>query len=228
MAEDRHFQPDDDPTGAIDPIGLLYRSDVYALRAADTVIFHTSGAGACIDACLSSAAFTEPRIYTTRQQRLFPDGDRLDRRRRISVAADIAGFGTDHRWHEHHLPGAAAVTVIDACGLHEVWRTITSLLRPDDVVRLHWRADATTDAVADPDLHRDELRLSVLRGQRRWMFMLDVQLRPEPARMITVAQHPSVSGAPPAARHCTSAAASRCTIDCGDHAAAVTELGQRR
>jgi hypothetical protein len=187
MAERRQFEPTNEPTSDGDPVGLLYPSDVHALRAADTVTFHTSDARACIDACLSSAAFTEPRLYTARQQRLFPDGDRLDRRRRITVAADIAGFDTGHRWHEHHLPGAAALAVIDAGGLHEVWRSITSLLRPDDVLRLHWRADATTDALPDPHLHRDELRLSVTRGPRQWMFLLDVQVRPEPARMITVA-----------------------------------------
>lgn len=208
MAEYRQPEPTDEPTGDIDPVGLLYRSDVHALRAADTVTFHTSDAGACIDACLSSAAFTEPRIYTTRQQRLFPDGDRLDRRRRIAVAADIAGFDTDHRWHEHHLPGAAALTVIDAGGLHEVWRSITSLLRPDDVLRLHWRSDAATDALPDPHLHRDELRLGVTRGPLRWMFLLDVQVRPEPARMITVAVNAPEPGEG-SAEECPTAVAER-------------------
>jgi hypothetical protein len=208
MAEHRQFEPTDAPTGDVDPVGLLYPSDVRALRAADTVTFHTSAAGACIDACLSSAAFAEPRLYTTRQQRLFPDGDRLDRRRRITVAADIAGFDTDHRWHEHHLPGATALAVIDAGGLHEVWRSITSLLRPDDVLRLHWRADATTDALPDPHLHlhRDELRLSVTRGPRQWMFLLDVQVRLEPARMITVAVPAAEPGDRPAGQRPTALA----------------------
>ncbi|MEU7874279.1 hypothetical protein [Dactylosporangium sp. NPDC049140] len=202
MAEYRQFEPTDDPTGDADPVSGLDRSDVHALQVANTVLFQTTSTGACIDACLTSAAFTEPRSYETRQQRLFPDGDRLDRRRRIPVAADITGFDTNHRWHAHHLPGTAALTGIDACGLHEVWRTIVDLLRPGDVLRLHWRADATTDALTDPDLHRDELRLIVARGQRRWVFLLDVQLRPHPARMITVAVPATVSAVAPAARRC--------------------------
>jgi hypothetical protein len=183
--EHRQTEHTDPGTSHTDPVGLLYPSDVQALCAADTVTFHTSASVGVIDACLSSAPFAQPRIYTTRQQRLFPDGDRLDRRRRIQVAADIAGFDQARRWHEHHLPGAAALTVFDTAQLHEVWQTITALLRPGDVLRLHWRADERSDALADPALHRDELRLGVTRGTRRWLFLLAVHVLPEPVRMIT-------------------------------------------
>jgi hypothetical protein len=185
MAEHRQTEHTDPTTSHTDPVGLLYPSDVQALRAADAVTFHTTGDAAFIDACLSSAAFAAPRIYTARQQQLFPDGERRDRRRRIAVAADIAGFDAQLRWHEHQLPDAAAFTAIDAAQLHEVWRSITTLLRPSDVIRLHWRADDPTDALNDPELHRDELRLGVTRGARRWLFLLDVHVRPQPVRMIT-------------------------------------------
>ncbi len=186
MAEHRQTEPDhtDQPTTSADPVGLLYISDVQALRAADTVAFHTTGDGvAYIDACLNGAG--ELRIYTARQQRLFPDADRHDRRRRIEVAADIAGFDAARRWHEHHLPGAAAFTLIDAAQLDEVWRSVAAFLRVGDAIGLHWRADNPADALHDPALHRDELRVAVRRGTRRWMFLLDVQVRPDPVRMIS-------------------------------------------
>ena len=185
MAEHRQTEHTDPATSHTDPVGVLYPGDVQALRAADTVTFHTSDTGAFIDACLSSAAFAQPRIYTRRQQQLFPDGDRLDRRRRITVGGDIAGFDGARRWNEHHLPGAAALTVIHAAQLHEVWRSITGLLRPSDVIRLHWRADDPSDALSDTALHRDELRLGVTRRTSRWLFLLDVHVLPEPVRMVT-------------------------------------------
>jgi hypothetical protein len=152
------------------------------------VSFHTTGDGvADIHACLSSAAFCQPRIYTARQQRLYPDADQRDRRRRIVVAAGICGYDATRRWHEHHLPGATAFTLIDAAQLDEVWRSVAAFLRVGDVIRLHWRADNPADALRDPELHRDELRIAVRRGARRWMFLLDVQVRPGPVRMISQA-----------------------------------------
>ena len=185
MAENRQTDHTDPATSHPDPAGLLCPSDVQALRAADTVTFHTSDTGGFIDASISSAAFATPRIYTRRQQQLFPDGDRLDRRRRITVGGDIAGFDQARRWHEHHLPAATATTTVHAAHLHEVWRSITALLRPADVIELRWRADDRTDPLSDPVLHRDELRLGVTRGSRGWLFLLDVRVRPEPARMVT-------------------------------------------
>ena len=120
------------------------------------------------------------------------------------MAGDIAGFDDTRRWHEHHLPGAAALSVFEAAQLDEVWRSVTALLRPSDVLRLHWRADDPTDALGDPALHRDELRLGVTRGTRRWLFLLAVRVLPEPVRMVTrVSRHtpePCAGGRPDAGR----------------------------
>lgn len=166
-------------------VGLLYIGDVQALQRAETVTFDTREHGSWVYADLFAPLTGEPRIYTASEQRLFPDADGLDRRRRIAVAADVAGFDDQQHWHEHHLPGAAAFTSISPAGLDEVWRSIAAFLRVGDVVRLHWRAGNTTDSFVDPELHRDELSIVVHRGRRRWVFLLDVQVRPGPARMIT-------------------------------------------
>jgi hypothetical protein len=177
-----HRTPSGDDT---EPVRTLYVGDVHALRRAETVALHTCGIRSWIDAGLESASRAEPRIYTAMEQRLFPDADALDRRRRIEVAGDIAGFDDQQRWHERCLPHATAFTTIDAAGFDEVWYSVAAFLRVGDAIRLHWRADNMTDALIDPELHRDDLSIAVHRGRRRWLFLLDVQVRPGPARMIT-------------------------------------------
>lgn len=71
-----------------DQVGLLYVSDVQALRRAEAVSFHTGDTSTWIDASLTAA--DEGRIYTAKEQRLFPDAEGLGRRRRIEVAADTS------------------------------------------------------------------------------------------------------------------------------------------
>jgi hypothetical protein len=179
----------DECAGDTNPVGLLYISDVQALQRAETVSFHTGhDMAAWIHASLTAPAFGEPRIYTATEQRLFPDADNLDRRRRIAVAADIVGYDEQRRWHERHLPGAAAFAMIGAARFDDVWRSVAAFLRIGDVIGLHWRADNNTDRLTELGLHRDELSIAVNRGKRRWMFLLDVQVRPGPARMITRAR----------------------------------------
>ncbi|WP_203933895.1 hypothetical protein [Virgisporangium ochraceum] len=150
--------------------------------------FHSSTTGSWIDAGLESPSITEPRLYTAMEQRLFPDADALDRRRRIDVSGDIAGFDDRQRWHDRHLPGATAFARISAAELDEIWHSIAMFLRVGDVIRLQWRADNMSDSLIDPELHRDDLSIAVHRGRRRWLFLLDVQVRPGPARMITRTQ----------------------------------------
>lgn len=184
-------QPDHDrDAGHTDPLadhdqprGLLYISDVQALRRAETVWLHTADGVGFIDACLTDSAGEQPRIYTAKQQQLFPDPVGRDRRRRIEVAADITGYDPQRRWHDHRLPGATAHARIDA--FDEIWRTATTLLRVGDIARLHWRADNNTDQPIARGLHRDELSLIVRHGKRVSTVLLEVAIRPQATRMVT-------------------------------------------
>jgi hypothetical protein len=187
MDEHRHPGSDriEQPVPEAQPTGLLYISDVQALQCADRVSFHCHEAQGCIHADLTTWPLTEPRIYTPKQQRLFPDPDGVDRRRRIEVDTSIVGFDHTRRWHERALPGAGAFHSIHAARLDEVWRSIVAFLRVGDVITLHWRADNTTDPVAAAGLHRDELRIGVQRGQRRWQFLVDISVSTADARMVT-------------------------------------------
>ena len=169
------------------PRGLLFISDVQALRRADTVSFQAAGGGGVIDAALTAGASDRPRIYTAKEQALFPETCGPDRRRRIEVAADIAGFDTARRWHDHQLPGATAAATIGGAQLAEVWRSAAAFLRVGDVVRLRWHADVITDQLTSRGLHRDDLPIEIRRGARLWTFLLSVAVRPPDARLVTAA-----------------------------------------
>jgi hypothetical protein len=173
------------------PRGLLFISDVQALRRADTVRVHAADGIGVIDASLTTLAGDQPRIYSATEQRLFPDPDGQTRRRRIEVAADIAGFDTTRRWHDHQLPDATATAVFDCVQLHEVWRSVAAFLRVGDIVRLRWHAGTGTDTdrLTAVGLHRDELFIEVRRGKRMWTFLLDVAVGPSNRRMVAAPAH---------------------------------------
>ncbi|GAA0911525.1 hypothetical protein [Virgisporangium aurantiacum] len=179
--------------GDENPRGLLFTSDRQALRRADTIRVHATDGAGVIDAILTTLAGDQPRIYTATEQRLFPEPDGHQRRRRIAVAADIAGFDTDRRWHDHQLPGATATAVIDGAQLHEVWRSVAAFLRVGDIVRLRWHTNTNTgtgtDRLTCAGLHRDELLIEVRRGKRTSTFLLHVAVGPSSRRMVTAPAH---------------------------------------
>jgi len=187
VTDPHHTEPDqtciDTDTGEC---GRLHTTDIQALRRADSVCFHTLPDGSAhIDALLTTWAHPTPRIFTTAEQRLFPDTGHADRRRRIPVTAAVVGFGQDGRWYERGLPAAIAFAMIHAAGLDDVWCSIVGFLRTGDVLSLRWRAGNNNQYLREADLHRDELRLAIRRGQRGWTFLVDIATGPDnTARMI--------------------------------------------
>jgi hypothetical protein len=169
-----------------DEQGRLSSSDVHALRRADSVCFHTLPDGnARIDALLTTWAHPHPRIFTTAEQRLFPEPDHSDRRHRIPVTGAIVGFNQEGHWYERGLPDATAFAMVHAARLDDIWRTIAAFLRVGDVLTLRWRASNSNQYLREAGLHRDELRLVIRRGQRDWTFLVDIATGPDnTARMI--------------------------------------------
>jgi hypothetical protein len=162
----------------------LARNDVQALKRADAVTFRHHNGHNRVDARLTTWPFTAPRIYTTTEQRLFPDAENVDRQRHVPVDADVAGFDEHRAWHERDLPGIAASVAIPNARLDDVWRSITQFLKAGDVLRLRWRADNNTDQLTHLGLHRDELRVGVLRGPQTWEFLLAVSVADTTHRMV--------------------------------------------
>lgn len=132
-----------------------------------------------LDALLTTWAHPQPRIFTTAEQRLFPDTEHTDRRRRIPVIAAVVGFDDDRRWHERGLPAATAFHMIHAARLDDVWCSITAFLRARDLLTLHWRADNNNQHLRQAGLHRDELRLHLRRAKRHWTFLIEAGAGPD-------------------------------------------------
>jgi len=56
---------------------------------------------------------------------------------------------------------------------NEVVHTALGFLRVDDDIALRWLADNNSGTLSDAGLHSDELRLEVIRGNKRYTFVLE-------------------------------------------------------
>ncbi len=172
------------------------RDDIIALGTADGVSFHHGPDGAEIRGYLRTYGGSL-RIYTAREQKLFPrtgnvDGERMSV---LPVGSKMTGFNDGGgMWRGEDHPQARAFHTIGSARYDDDWRTVLDLLKTDDVLELHWRADNNTDITRNAGLHIDELRLLVHRnggkhaehGKGRTLsLLLDVSTgRDNSARMI--------------------------------------------
>lgn len=140
---------------------ILDRDDVKALRNADAIAFRHTPEGSTIE-CIKK------------------DRDEYgekERRREITVLGTVFnGYDSDggrSRGEEMHYGfayfGSAQYT--------ESWRTVASLLKVGDNLRLEFRTDDGTNGYAKTaGLHVDELYLRVERAGKRLYFLLDVSV----------------------------------------------------
>lgn len=159
----------------------LSSDDVTALRTADSVTFHYGPASTryvptCIRAHARGGYADQPRIWTAREQRLFPEVGNIDTDRMRIVMPDRSSmsgyFGESgmSTWHGADRPQAVAYHMMHYAS--DEWLTIANLMRAGDSVRLSWQADNNYDALREVGFHADELRLSVHRGESRVMHFL--------------------------------------------------------
>lgn len=149
----------------------LTSDDIAALRAAEAVQFRRDCDGeSCLKPTLQGTWDADrPRIYTAREQRLFPHVSRVsgDRYRKIMVASDVRivmGGDTTHAQCRHDVRSA---------GSNDEWRTVARLLRPGDRVELRWKAGNDYPLITDAGLHRDELRMVLHRATNSPVFLID-------------------------------------------------------
>lgn len=156
--------------------------DVKALRQADTVSFHfTRGAGSGIVA----------------RKRVKNPGPFGDREREHEVAAGAAFNGAHESGDRVGTENANCHAMVMSAQVDECWQTVAAFLKPGDVLRLNWYADAMTNGylegaavrpghhAAGQTLHADALYLRITRGERRFAFLIDVEICPSnTARMI--------------------------------------------
>lgn len=173
-------------------IGTPLSADmIAAMRLADSVsLHHTPADGGEIRLYLDR--FGESRIYTAREQRLFPQTDigASDRATILPVSASLSGYGESlgsGGWNLESAPDAVAFHMISSAQFQSEWRTVCALVKPLDVVGLVWTADNNTEIIRDAGLHCDEVRLTIDRGgkKRALSFLLAATTgRDNTARMI--------------------------------------------
>lgn len=176
-------------------LGVLTADDLAALKLADSVSFHHStpdNGGPVIRLHLVGGYSDVPRIFTAKEQRVFPMsgilGDR-DRYREIAVESSAYGYGADGRsgFRSDDRPRLACFEMIHSAQVSDTWGTIVRLLKSGDRLTLSWIADNNTDNVRNSGLHNDELRLFVCRAgqQKPYVFHVASSVCPDnSARMI--------------------------------------------
>lgn len=166
----------------------LTKDDMVALRSADSIVFRSyprpDGRVSQIRAIRNRRTYDgSPIVFTAREQRLFTtpvDGDPTERVRAIPVAVTWT-FHTDPRNEgETTTQGddekAIAFEMIHSSQYDRVWKTITSLLRVGDQLILGWVANNDNGYTREANLVRDELHLTIHRGDDRLRFLLAVSV----------------------------------------------------
>jgi hypothetical protein len=152
---------------------VLTKIEVAALRRADGVVFR----------------YWEGR-HLIRASKKADAASGFDQAREIAVSGRITSY---------RRPAAEfmdAFCLIAAARFCPEWRTVASLLRAGDRLELAWIADNNTKILEEAKLHRDELRLHVLRSVKegrtnRMVFGIEVQVSLDNAdRMMCPAGQP--------------------------------------
>jgi hypothetical protein len=174
------------------PAKTLTADDVAALRLADTVSFHYWQGRGYIRATLDGGYSEMPRIYSTREQRMFTlsgAGKASDRSREMDTETAITAYSRDENieWtHAGSEPLAAAFAMIHSASVSDRWKTIVRLLRAGDRVTLSWVANNNNGYVKEAGLYRDELRMRIDRDKSEpLVFLVEVSVCPDnSARMV--------------------------------------------
>lgn len=154
-------------------IAPLTADDVASLRKADSVTFHYWRGTGVIRTHLRGGYMAPLRIFTARQQRLFPDTDNYsaDRKREIAVRSTLFGYsdggGTGWRLSDGNDSGPcnpSAFHMIHSGQFDPAWLTIANLIHAGDVLLLVWAADNNTGYARDNGLHFDELVIKIQRN----------------------------------------------------------------
>lgn len=167
----------------------LTKDDMVALRSADSIVFRSyprpDGRVSQIRAIRNRRTYDgSPIVFTAREQRLFTtpvDGDPTERVRAIPVAVTWT-FHTDQRNERAEAATrfdreeAVAFSMIHSSQFDSIWKTVTSLLRVGDQLILGWVANNDNGYTRKANLVRDELHLTIHRGDDRLRFLLAVSV----------------------------------------------------
>jgi hypothetical protein len=157
----------------------LTRDDLTAMTAADSIVFRMHHGDQPSIRAIMRGDLAEPRIYTAREQRLFPNADGRDRTREIHTDGILHGYGAtdgDPQWRGDDR--SSAFEMIGAAQYDHIWQTIVTCLRVGDRITLDFSGDRYTNGyVSGADLHADALMMRVARDKgRELVFLVDVSV----------------------------------------------------
>lgn len=168
----------------------LTGDDLAALRLADRVCFYHHEGQNYMLAFLDGGHSASPRVFTAREQRVFPgvDAHNPDRKRRIDCTGSVYGYPPEDNqtgWDHLSNPGVICYEPGAAASYLDTWVTLARLLKPGDRLLLLWTADISQALFRDHGLHRDTLHLVVKRDEQKLTFLLaDRPAASHQARMI--------------------------------------------
>lgn len=174
----------------------LTAEDVAAWKLSTDWSLHTHptldvGAGSIVR--LYVRVWNTPPIFTTRQQRLFPNTFSTTQRTR-DIMVDASAHGYDNEiastgWTWPSWTGAERQEPVPACfdmgSSDAMFQTIGRALKVGSVLSLKWTADNNTETAREAGLHLDEVRLVADTGTRKdeWA-MGHATCRDNSARMV--------------------------------------------
>lgn len=170
-------------TEAPPQVGTITAEDLAALRSADSITFHLFRDTFYIRCHVRGDWGGTPRIWTVKEQHLFPTTDSImsgDRERRIDVAGTCTGYGYgedgDRQGAWSYSNSTTAFVSLSSAQYDDEWNTIKGLLKVGDVLTLIFRADAHSAPVHHAaGFHGDVCQLAIVRGNRKMTFRLDTR-----------------------------------------------------
>lgn len=156
----------------------LTRIDVQALRQCDRICFHHDHDGS--------------RIVAIKE--IKKAGPFEDRERQHTISC----HGQVRPYRASSVDGARCFSMLHSGRFNEEWMTIVGFVRAGDELRLDWSPDGMTNGYVEKSrvvegcgeglqLHADVLYLKVIRGKKRFSFMVDVEICVDnSARMIKI------------------------------------------
>ena len=167
---------------------LLSRDDVTAFRMAQRVAFVVRDDGtAYMRASLRESWTDETRIFTVREQRLFPATHDLGGRdRKVPCAQRVCDYHPNRPLHDERAR-YDCFYYDQFARQNDEWLTIAGAMRPGDQIQLEWTAGNDSPVMNAVGYHRDELRLKLANadGGNIRFFLVAVQVGPDnTARMV--------------------------------------------
>jgi hypothetical protein len=138
----------------------LTSNDVKALRTADVISLHFVNGVSTIAA--------------TKNLKTAGPFDERERRHTISVS----GFVTDYRNEYSYSRQEEYKCFAMVYGYNEVWATVASLLKPNDLITLHWIGGNDSQNLKNGGLTQDLLKLEVKRGDKKLVFHVEDSIVP--------------------------------------------------